>query len=345
MVREFLWWWLGQLADVVPEWLRRFGSHGADAAIIAPGAPVAENVDGVIVSLRRSRRETTVGRFRLADELADIPRPAGKPTILRLAEGDVLGKTLVLPIAAERQLDQVLAFEMDRETPFTPDEVFWSGHVIRRDRRGGQLWVRLLLVPRATLAGLLEALARAGFRPRRAEIGAGPDRGQWLPLDGDGQGLHDPARSPLLWPAAACCLVLALTAAALPFVRQSLALASIERNIAAARRAAAEAQGLRREIGRLTGSADLIETERAQGGRPLAILEALTRLLPPDTYLTDFIQQQDKVTLTGRSAGASRLIAILAAAKQLRDPSFAAPVTRIAANQLEIFTITAEVAP
>src|SRR5439155_25664052 len=136
-------------------------------------------------------------------------------------------------------------------------------------------------------------------------------------------GLHDPVRRLWLRSALAGCVVLAIAAAAIPFVRQAAALADIERKIAADRSAGVEAQRLHQEIDRLSGTADLIEIERAQGGRPVAILAALTRLLPTDTYLTDLAQQQGKVTLTGQSAASSRLIAILATAPQLRNPTFA----------------------
>jgi general secretion pathway protein L len=346
MVREFFRWWLGQLSDLLPERWRRLGSHDTDAVMITPEGPLGEAVDSVIVGLRRNGQETTLGRFRLgSDELPEIPRRAGKPVVLRLGEGDVLGKTLVLPLAAERHLDEVLTFEMDRETPFSAEEVFWSQRIARRDRRTGQLSVRLLLVPRAKLIQLLGALEQAGVRPQRAEIAAGPDRDSYLPLDSHGGSGHVSARRALLWPALACCIVLALAATIVPFVRQSAALAGIEGEIAADRSAAAEAQKLRQEIDQLSNSADLVGIERSKGGRPLAILASLTRQLPGDTYLTDFVQQQGKVTLTGRSAAASRLIAILANGERLRNPTFAAPVTRIAANQLEIFTITAEVVP
>src|SRR5438874_1264806 len=136
MVSEFLGWWLSQLADLLPEQLCRFGSRDVDAVVISPVAPLSESVDGVLVSLRRNGQETTLGRFELArGELADIPRLAGRPAVLRLVADDVLGKTLVLPLAVERQLDQALAFEMDRETPFLAEEVFWTYRVARRDRR------------------------------------------------------------------------------------------------------------------------------------------------------------------------------------------------------------------
>ena len=346
MIREFLVWWLGQLPEFLPERWRRVGSRDGDALIIAPVAPLSEGFDAVAVSLRRNEHETTLGHYRLdPTELAQIPRPAGKPVTLRLAQSDVLAKTLVLPIAAERELQQVLAFEMDRETPFGADEVFWTHRVARRDRRTGRIWVRLLLVQKAKLLGLIDALDQAGVHPGRAELGAGPDHSLVLPLDNGEQRSHAPARRWVLWPATACFVVLAVTAVALPFIQQAEALADTDREIASDRLAVAEAERITQEIQNLSASADLIEAERAKNGQPLAILATLTQLLPADTYLTDLIQQQRKITITGRSAAASRLIPILAGGDQLRNPSFAAPVTRVEANQSEIFTITAEVAP
>jgi hypothetical protein len=55
--------------------------------------------------------------------------------------------------------------------------------------------------------------------------------------------------------------------------------------------------------------------------------------------------QKRKVTLSGRSAAAARLIGPLAADGAFRNPGFAAPVTRVEALHTELFTINAEVAP
>lgn len=347
MLRDLLTWWVGQLADCVPERWRRFGSVSSDALLIAPAGSLADRPEAVAVSLRRNGRETSLGRFGLAGgELADIPRTAGKPAVLRLNEADVLSKTVSLPLAAERELEQVLAFEMDRETPFSAEEVYWTHRVTRRDRQRGQLSVQLLLVPQAALAALLAALGRAGLQPRRAEIVAGPDQDLYLPLDADGGRLHGAAGRHLLrWPAAAVCIGLAVAAIAAPFARQASTLTTLDQEIAKGRAAAAESDKLRQEIERLSGTADLIESERDKAGRPLATLAALTRVLPDDTYLTELQHQQRKVTLSGRSAGASRLIGAISAVSQLRNPTFAAPVTRIEAARAEVFTISAEVAP
>ena len=315
--------------------------------VIAPAGALAGEVESVTVSLRRSGREMPLGQFGLAGGgLRDLPRPGGRPAVLRLGAADVLCKSVTLPLAAERGLDQVLAFEMDRETPFGSEEIFWSHRVATRDRLRGQLSVRLLLVPRARLAILLDALREAGIMPKRAEIADGPDRGCYLPLDSDRGRLHGAAGRRLLrWLAAAACAGLALAAAATPFVQQGRALAALDREISAGRAAAAEADKLREEIGRLSDTVGLIDSERDKAGRPLATLADLTRMLPDDTYLVELQQRQLRLTVSGRSAGASRLIGALTGDARLRNPVFAAPVTRVEGPRPEAFTIAAEIAP
>jgi general secretion pathway protein L len=238
----------------------------------------------------------------------------------------------------------VLSFEMDRETPFKSEELYWNHRITAVDRQNGRLSVRLLLLPKANLDPLLADLAAVGIRPRRVEIADGPDRGFYVPLNGDGNREHHPSNR-LLWPAAACCAALAIAAVVTPFARQEIALASLEREIKVSRAAAAEAESLRQEIDRLSGSAGFIESERDKAGRPLAVVAAATRILPDDTYLTEMELRQRKLTLSGRSAGAARLIGALAADGEFRNPGFSAPVTRLEALHAELFTINAEVGP
>jgi general secretion pathway protein L len=337
MFRDFFAWWIGQLADLLPARWGRLGSMREDALVIEPVGPVSREVDRIRLNLRRHGRETLLGRFSLAAvSVAELPRPPGKRWVLRLRQTDVLAKTVSLPIAAEKHVHQALAFQMDQETPFTPDEIYWSHFIAQRDRQSGRLSVRLLLVPRQSLAALLTALDR---------VGDGSDQDRTLPLDGDGGSLDGAVRRALLWPAATCCLLLALGAIATPFVRQAISLASVDREISDGHAAAAEAEKLRRELGRLSGTIDLVESERDRAGRPLAILATLPHILPDDTHLTEVTTQQSKVTLSGRSAAAARLIGTLSAGEGLRNVAFAAPVTRLEAIRAELFTITAEVAP
>ena len=205
LFREFFDWWCAQLADLLPQELRRSALGTGDALVITPIGPLQQRAEAVAVYQRHSGKESPLGHFALgAIGMADLPRMAGRTTLLRLGEADVLGKTVSLPLAAERELDQALAFEMDRETPFTAEELYWTHRVIEADRQNGRLSVRLWLIQKASLDPLLTDLAAVGIRPSRAEIADGPDKGTYLPLNGDGTRKHHTSHR-LLWPAAACC--------------------------------------------------------------------------------------------------------------------------------------------
>jgi general secretion pathway protein L len=342
MLRDFFNWWLARLLELLPQRLRGSAPAAADATVITP---IGEAMNQIAVGLRRGGKEALLGQFALgASELVDLPRSSSKPAVLRLREADVLAKTVFLPIAAERELNQALLFEIDRETPFTHDELYWNHRVEAADRQNGRLLVRLVLTPRARLAPVLEPLGHAGVTPVRAEIADGPDAGFWLPLDGHRHSL-DRGRRPLLKPLAVCCALLAFAAIVTPFARQSMAISKLDRSLAAGRTAGAEADRLHSEIARLAGSADLIIKEREKVGQPLSVLAATTRVLPDDSYLTEMQLQQRKLTMSGRSAAAARLIGAMAVDSEFHNPTFAAPVTRIEALRQEIFTIVTEVTP
>jgi general secretion pathway protein L len=346
MFREFLSWWLGQLADLLPAFLRPTAPTNQDATVIAPVGPIAHGIEAVAVGQRRNGKEAPLGHFALGPAgVAELPRAAGRPTVLRLGQADVLGKTVSLPLAAERELEQVLSFEMDRETPFQADQLYWSHGIAAVDRPNERLSVRLRLVPKASLAPLLSALSQIGIVPDRVEVADGPDAGACLPLFAENGAARRAGGRFVLPAAAACCAVLAIAAVVTPFLRQSAALAALDRQLASGQAAAAEAAGLRREIDQLSQSADLIQNERGKVGRPLDILADVTRVVPDDSYLTELELLQRKLTVSGRSAAAARLIGAFAANGAFRNPAFAAPVTRIEALRQEIFTIVAEVGP
>jgi general secretion pathway protein L len=342
IVGDFFAWWLRQLADLLQRFTRGGTTQIPDALVIDPnGEPAGAEIS---IWLRRSGTETLITRCApSAAMLSQIPQSYRFPAVLRLREGDVLQKQLTLPLAAQTDLDQVLTFEMDRETPFVADEVYWNHEVEAVNRSRGTMSIRLALLPKRQLTELLATLTQAGVTPRWAEIGPAGGKPPHLLLDGG----HWPRRggNRLLWPVAVCCLFLALGAAITPFVVQAFRSSALDREIEAVGPAAAQADELRRQIGDLGREAALFRTEIDKAGRPLETLVAITRLLPDDTYLTEVELRQGKVSLSGRSAGAARLIGALAADGRFRNPAFVAPVTRLEALKAEVFSIVTEVEP
>jgi general secretion pathway protein L len=342
MIGAFLAWWFGQLADLLPQGLRRSLMPHARALVIVPGEPLG-GASVVAVWSRRGSRETLVGEFTLgAPGLEELPSSPGQEAVLRLNNEDVLEKTLTLPLAARARLGEALAFEMDRQTPFTPDELYWNYIVDDVDRQHRRLSIRLLLIRKAKLSSLLTALEQAGIVPGSAEIVDETNEYPSLPLDG---GRTHPRSRRVTWAISACCAVLFVGAVLTPLLQQAATLTALESQLSIVESTATEAKALQRELDRLSLAADLVKNGLARAGRPLKVVATLTRLLPDDTHLTELQFGHGKVTFSGRSADASRLISLLAHDSYLQNPAFAAPVVRVAASSQEAFTIVVGVEP
>ncbi len=340
-IGDFFSWWGDQLRSLLPTQLAGATPLDHDALLVKIG----DKADLVEVMLRKRGQLTRLGRFTLDAPGIRALRQAcalpGRPNAVALHLGPafLLEKQLTLPLAAERELDRVLGFEMDRETPFAADEVYWDATVLERDRRQGRLRVLLSLVPRAPLADLVRDLTAADLAPTM--LAPMLADGSVRPIQLDHRGTRSGGRAvPIL---AAAAAVLAVVAIALPFVKQALAFRSVGDTIATLQPAVDEAAALRRQI--TGGGGEAISAERAKLPNPLKVLAATTQALPDDTHLTDLSLKNRKLSLIGQSAAAARLLGALAADPTFKDPAFAAPVTKLEANRQEIFSITAEVAP
>jgi general secretion pathway protein L len=130
-----------------------------------------------------------------------------------------------------------------------------------------------------------------------------------------------------------------------PFVRQSLALSQVEAQVDHIAPDLAEAATLRRHIALAGASLDAVSSARQSIGDALQAVATLTTALPDDTYLTDFTLHQRHLNMSGRSANAVRLIALLSADQVLRGAAFDAPVTRIENGKGDLFSIGVDLVP
>ncbi len=314
-------------------------------------ALVARSRDDLAVelSLRRRGSRHLVGSGRLDEaglpHIRSLAGRLGKPprTVLELPASLLLEQQTSLPLAAETDLSLVLRHEMDRLTPFRAEDVFWSWTITQRDTTNSRLLVRLSLVVKAAVTPLIQGLARAGLAPDTLEV-----RG----LDGALRRMGvlppgaDAARHPRSVRIAAwACGVLAAAAIVTPVVQQQWALTTADNQISELQPRVALVEGLRRRMAASSNGADLFAAESARSGNAVLALAAVTRALPDDTYLTEFAMRDRKLTLTGRSEAAVRLIGVLATEPGLANPSFAAPVFRTIGDHGDQFTISVDLAP
>jgi general secretion pathway protein L len=332
-LRTFLRWWFDQLTDLVPRGRR---SSARNAVVLSPEG------GGVVVAVRRERTTTAIAQLARGKK-ARLPRRSELPSavIIQPRPEQVLRKDVTLPATAARHLKRLLTFELERETPFAAEEVFWSFAIKRRSPDGAHLDVEIAMVPRDTLAPVIAIAKEAALPPVAVEI---PFEGRVAELVALGNATVLSTRDPWLPRLAVAAAALAMIAAIVPWIAQERALSAIETRIATAQADAIQAAGLRRQIDQIAGRSDFFVTERSRSVGALEALAAVTSALPDDSYLHSLTLRGNRLTLRGYAARSADLIPRLAQSPLFRDPAFQSPVVRGDEDSSESFLIGVELA-
>ena len=158
---RFWRWWSGELAALVPQWLRQSSASVGNALLveILPQAIVLKRrlptglVEQGKVDLQSGDHAS---RSIALQALVNRLRKRDGVLALWLGESQFLSKQIDLPLAAAENLRQVLSFEMDRHTPFKADQVYFDFRIVRRDVQGNRLTVNLVAAPRNAVDGSLD---------------------------------------------------------------------------------------------------------------------------------------------------------------------------------------------
>lgn len=329
MLASFYPWWLARISELLPSAWTDNTTRQRDGIVID-----ATHGDTVAASVRRA------GRLEPISLGAAVRRTGRKSVFLKPPAETVLVKQHIVPAAPLRQLDQVLRYELARITPFPADALFWRWDPDGKTADGSRINVTLTMVPKIVLSPALAAMENAGLKADFVEVEQ-PGGLRLLPMKlTAGRAAGTVLIRGLAWG----CGSLAVVAIVLPFVLQALALRATDNAIDALQPAITQVEALRRGIAAGDAGRDVVARASERTGDVLQILATVTRILPDDTYLTDFSLRDRQMTLSGRSASAPRLITGLSSDPAIRNTAFAAPVTRIEGATSDVFSIKAEVA-
>ena len=269
---------------------------------------------------------------------------AAVPVWLLLPVAQILRRTLTLPLAAERRLRDVLAFELDRQTPFSADQVSHQGRVLSRDLATQQMQVELLVLPRARLEAELQALGP--FAQGLAGVDAIEADGRRLGLnllpDTQREQRRDPVRRLNLMLAGAAAVAL-FGALLLILHNRSERLEDLQRQVAAATDASRQARLLRNQLQVSAQAANFLATTRASRPTMLEVLDDLSRRIPDDTSLDKVAINDGKLVMVGQSRAAPALVGLLQASPLLSDPALSGAVQADPRSGRDRFTLTADI--
>ncbi|RAI43574.1 PilN domain-containing protein [Rhodoplanes roseus] len=282
------------------------------------------------------------GDATLPDGLAE--RLRGREIDLILRPDQFLLRPLELPRRAAEFLDGIVRAQIDRLTPWTPQEAAfgWTAPVALAEDR---IAVTVVATARARITPYLDALKKLGARSIAVSTSMGaeeaePVRVHTFTLSGTTSVAR--VRRLLLGglAVASATAVLAVLASQILGSALDTELADLNRRITE-RRLALVAGRSRGDTE--TSAVRMLERRKHETAATVLVLEALSRVLPDHTYVTEMHIDGDKLQVIGISREAPTLIRLMEQSAQFTRATFFAPTTRAAEDPGERFHIEARI--
>jgi general secretion pathway protein L len=329
--------WRDSLLVCAPEIVRRQLVHQDQRLVIVPRTGTAELFE------EQGKEQHLIGEIdplasgALQAMLAGVQRTQHL-TVIRLAEPQVLRRTVSFPAQVRDNLAQVVRYEIDRLSPFQSDQVFSDFRLLGPAAGPAKIAVELALCKRDEVRGWLQRLRDAGA-PADALTweGAWP-KANLLPKD------ERPSRRGRLLTLTnvLLLLVLLLGAAALatPLWQKHQLRTALTAQVQELKGKAEEVYKARDALERARKGSVAVLQLKADQALSIDLLRELTERLPDDTWVQNLDVQDGEVQIRGESAQATALLGLLEKAPGISEVAFRSPVVQVATTGRERFHIS-----
>ena len=348
-------WWTEELSKLLPDRFAAFGGAGRvpqlsidgdDLVLVEPRSAAGADSRVALSTLDAERARQAA---RLLLERAGETRARAR---LCLAHDEALVRRITMPAATEENLAQVLGFEMDRLTPFRPEEVYFDHRVVARDSAAGTLSVLIAVARRELVDARVAVLRELGMSVQgvtvRDDGGHAGSQLDLLPTEQRGE--RESSRERLVKRALMGAVsALLLVALLFPVWRKREAVIAMHPLVAKAHSEAQATDVLARDLERQVADYNFLLAKKHAAAPALAYIEDVTRLLPDNTWVQQFelksAGKTREVQITGETASSSKLIEILEQSTLLQNAATRGTVTRGSTPNSERFMIAAEAKP
>ena len=347
---RFWRWWSSELIALVPQWMRQSSANAANGLLI--------EVTPQTVILQRWLQGTLTEQDRVERHSGDLDTQGNtfqalftklhkrdEQVALWLTDTQCLVKQIELPLAAAKNLRQVLGFEMDRHTPFKAGQVYFDFRVLRVDNQKNRLVVKLVVVPRSAMDSSLDLLEGWGA-PITAAYVAGtavPD-GNTINLIPTERHATRPSKlrgiNPMLF---LLTFILAMAAITIPIWQKRQTVITLLPIVDRAKQQAQETDALRSEQERLAAEYNFMLKKKQEVPPLVVLLDELSLLLPDDTWVQQFNLKGKELQIQGETGTSSKLIALFEYAKILHGANFRSPLTKGHMPDKERYHLAAEI--
>jgi general secretion pathway protein L len=351
MYRTAQWWhwWIDELSTLLPSAVRSALLPNVERLYLKPADTE------VIISEGDSAFAEDAAAYALPpqtvpDDQAQALRKLvtrSRDIILVLPPSKALVKPISLPLVAESNLREVLGFEMDRQTPFKLDQVYYDHVITGRDTREGMLQVELIVTPRHYLDPLIGSLKELDIHPHQVVVEKHVDETastiNLLPEELRPRKRNSARHLNLALTFIA--LTLGAIMVALPMVKQAQRIETLESEVQLKMRKAEVIQRIGQDIEQLRESANFLVDKKRATPLTLDIIDELTRLLPDNTWVNNLTIKGKEVQIQGFSTTAATLIPIIDGSQLFMNPRFRSSVISSQDSDEERFHLSMDISP
>ncbi len=342
----FRWWWL-ELGNAMPAQLRSrmqyarrrllMGIKDGELTMSVDDGTVMEVLGSFSVGQDVPLRQQQVRELLQQHELTEVSRD------LLLDEVGVLRTEVTMPLAAEANLRQALAYEMDRHTPFKAEDVFYNWRILNRDRDAGSLHLELYVTPGKPVLEHVELLNRLGLAPTGVDVThqQRPLGINLLPRELRFRIINRRAR--VNWVIGTVTLLLLVLTMTQSLWLRGRQIEATHTAIDEVRDEALAVQQIRKQIEDVSEAAGFLQTRKSQNGLRVEMLAELSGILPQDTYLDRLSLLDGSVQMQGKSDNAQSLIELINASRFFEGASFRGPTRLDGRSGKEIFDLNANI--
>ena len=351
---RFMTWWLHELSILIPVSVRHWYFGRGNVLTVTLEA------EGLVFQKLQLTSLNEIGRIDLKDVANDQRKGVTQRCLDQITNGKtyrlylclppdrMLRKQLRLPIAAEENIRQTLAFELDRQTPFKPDQLYFDYKVIDRLQDEQLLLVELIVLPKDIVEDHIRQAAVLGL-PITAAVLA-----QDIVRDGD--------RSPNFLPAlmqpkssrrrlwinigfSGIAFLLLAMSIAIPLWHKREQAVALNAMLLEAKEHAARTDVLRTQLDDLVAEHNFPVDQKNKRVSTLVMLNELSKLLPDDTWVSLFELNGTDLQIQGETGSSSKLIEAIENSGLVKGAGYKSPLTQIPGTSVERFHLSAETKP